>query len=220
MCAESGRSYVQECACKKMKRARANIERSGLADTLEELTFDRYKDAAEWQKNAKEKARAYASSIIGGTYTGKKPWFFIGGNVGSGKTHLCTAICGELLNNNHAVTYMQWLTDARTLKAHVKDADFESLVSRFVDAPVLYIDDLFKQQNRGNLTPTDADVRIAFEIINRRYIKNLPTVISSEWFLSELLGVDAGTFSRVVERAKDYAVKIGRDPSRNWRIRQ
>ena len=42
---------------------------------------------------------------------------FIGGQVGAGKTHLCTAMVGEFLKRGISAKYMLWRDDALKLKA-------------------------------------------------------------------------------------------------------
>lgn len=207
----------------------------------EDMDFDGILTYAKWvDKHRKEIKEAWADRrrLEGETYTTRrwsvaqgldtltstpddaprKPWLYIGGNPGSGKTHICTAVCGELLKANIEVVYMQWLDDSRRLKAYVNDPDFDSLCDRYTDCAVLYIDDLFKQAYGGRPTATDADVRIAFTILNARYLENKPTIISSEWDLQKLIDTDEGTFSRVYERSKGFIITIPRETKYNYRI--
>ena len=64
------------------------------------------------------------------------------------------------------------------------------------------IDDLLKGKN------SEADVNILFEIINHRYFKNMPMVISTEKGIDELLDFDEGTMSRVIEMARGHQIEI------------
>ena len=116
---------------------------------------------------------------------------------------------------------MQWVEDARKLKAGVNDDDFEDQVQEYISVSLLYIDDLLKQKYTPDPTFTEADIKIAFTILNNRYLLNKPTIISSEWDLIEqLLPADEGVFSRVYERCKGYTVSIGRDPANNYRLQK
>ena len=63
-------------------------------------------------------------------------------------------------------------------------------------------------------------MRVAFELLNARYNRGLPTLISSEWLSAELLTVDEATFSRVLERAKGFTLDIARQENRNFRTRE
>ena len=214
-----GYTGVSPCGCQNAKRAEARLRRSGLMNALKEQNFDSFIADSPIQHYVLGKAKEYTETLI---YSdGKKPWFYIGGNPGSGKTHICTAICGELMNHNVGVIYMQWITESRRLKSIVNDEDYEAVADQYIDCEVLYIDDLFKQTYRGQPILTDADIRLAFAIINGRYLKNKATIISSEWdLIRHLLPADEGTFSRVYERAKQYTVTIPRAPENNYRLKR
>ena len=168
----------------------------------------------------KDKAIAYGKAYFKAKESGGKlPWFFIAGNPGSGKTHVCTALCGAMLKKNVAVSYMQWVTESRRLRAAVNEPDFDLMIEPFTDAEVLYIDDLFKQRGKQQIEVSNAEAKVLFEILNTRYFQNKATIISTEWYLeTELMGVDDGTFSRAYERAKGFIVSIERGEKMNYRI--
>ena len=213
---ENGYKSGRECVCRLAQKAQKRIARSGLMGIIDQWTFDAFFAETATQKAMKSAARRYADAVL----DGQKPWLFMGGQVGCGKSHLCTAVCGELLRAGKAVYYVQWVTDSRALKANANDLDgYQAAVTPFLNAEVLYIDDLFKMAKRENVRPTDADIRAVFEIINYRYIQNKPTIITSEWFLTtELLESDGGTFSRVYQKSKDYTVEISQGADKNYRL--
>ena len=144
---------------------------------------------------------------------------FITGN--SGKTHICTALCGAFLKREVSVVYMQWVTDSRRLRALVNDVDaFEEEIQPFLETDVLYIDDLFKQPSHSELRATDAEGKVVFELLNRRMMLNKATIISTEWYLEdELMAFDAGTFSRAYMLAKGFTVNIERGMDKNYRLK-
>ena len=84
---------------------------------------------------------------------------------------------------------------------------------------VLYIDDLFKSQ-KGAM-PTEADIKLVFEIINSRYCdRSKTTVISTEKTIKELIDIDAATGSRIKEMSgKDYTIDLRDDGNKNWRLK-
>ena len=53
---------------------------------------------------------------------------------------------------------MQWLDEARKLKAGVNDEDFEDSVSGYTAVSVLYIDDLLKQKYSPDPTFTGQNI--------------------------------------------------------------
>jgi len=203
-----------ECSCVKTRNAIARMERSGLKNSIRELTFDKFQAIEPWQKQLKEDAMAYARDPQG--------WFLVCGQSGSGKTHLCTAICRERLLKQEDVHYMSWREDIPRLKALMADdPEREKLLTRLKTAQVLYIDDLFKTgaDSSGRRSPTAADVNLAFEILNYRYINRLTTILSTELLVEELLAVDEAASSRILERAGKYVNVIKSDRSRNYRLR-
>lgn len=208
---------ICDCKCMGIRRTLNRMRQSGLKNVIRECTFDRYEATEDWQKLLKDKAVAYSENPQG--------WFFLCGQPGIGKSHLCTAICRKFLLDGRGVSYMAWRDDINKLK----DYDGESeqrlkLLERFKRAEVLYIDDLFKTGNAPNgekQRPTSADINIAFEIINYRYNNpELLTIVSSEWTMSELLGIDEATGSRIFERAGENGVNIRPDCRKNYRTRK
>ena len=206
----SGELVTRECQCMPKRRNLLRIERSGLKDVLDGYTFERYQTPHDWQRKAKLTAMKYAVESNG-------QWFCALGAVGSGKSHLCTAICGKLLDAGFEVRYMLWRDDSRKIKAVVNDAEeYERLAEPLKTVQVLYIDDFFKS-GEGNITA--GDINLAFEILNARYIrKNLVTIISSEHSLEKVLDIDEAIGSRIREKSKGFCLHFeGSD--KNWRLR-
>ena len=210
----NGRNWYEsfyKCDC---NRARASIRRmraSGLENTLHRLK--EFEATTDYQQEMLAKARAYLAADHSNGES-----LFMGGAVGCGKTFICAAVCRELLHKGHEVIYMQWVTDAQRLKALANDDSAAEEIATYSHAEYLYIDDLFKPTGT-NTTPTPADIRLAYDIINYRYVNKLPMIVSTEKYMPELLELDEATASRLYERAKGYAQNIKRDPKRNFRMR-
>ena len=217
---EWGKGWVQ-CECQKIRIAERRIKNSGLEKEIAEKTFKNFRAETDWQRQLKETAIAYGEAYFEAKKTGgKMPWFFVSGEPGSGKTHICTALCGAFLKREVSVIYMQWVTDSRRLRALVNDADeFDAEIQPYIDVDVLYIDDLFKQPSHSELRATDAEGKVIFEILNRRMMQNKATIISTEWYLEdELMAFDSGTFSRAYMLAKGFTVSIERGMDKNYRL--
>ncbi len=213
---ENGYRQAELCSCQLQKQARRRMELSGLIGALDSLTFDTFLAKEPWQQGLLKTARKYADHVL----NGGKSWMYMGGQPGCGKTHLCTAACGEFLKKGIQVRYMLWTDHIRRIKAGITDSEAAAqLLDPLKYAPVLYVDDLFKGQSpTGMNTPTASDLRLAFEIINSRYVQNLPTIISSEWNLQSLLDVDQGAFSRVYQKCKGFTDEVQRDGKKNYRL--
>ncbi len=190
------------------RRMEEQAKLSGLGDSLTRNTFDTYIAKEAWQEAIKQKAIQFAQES-------KFDWFFVGGQIGSGKTHICTAIVGEMIQRGYQARYMLWRDEIARIKRHMNEEQYEIILDRFREIPLLYIDDFFKADS----APTSADINIAFEILDYRYRMKLPTIISSEMKASELMSFDEAIGSRIFERAKGFMLSIGNDKTKNMRIR-
>ena len=216
---KNGYEYVltPECRCMDIRRAIWRMKRSGLYGVIKKYTLERFECQQDWQRVMVETARRYiAEGLDGGR------WFFAGGQPGSGKTHICTAIARDALYR-FPVCYMMWEEESKKLKAVVNEAEeYQSAIAQFKSVEVLYIDDLFKPSYDDfgkQRKPTAADIKLAFEIINYRYVNAKPTIISSEWYMDALADIDEATASRIAERCGDFQIVIGKDRAKNYRFR-
>lgn len=207
-------TIVRRCSCYQKYLNSKLIKASGLEAVLEKYTFDNYKTTENWQKIIKESAMTYSDG-----------WFFIGGQSGSGKSFICTAITGKFLQEGISTIYMPWGTEARKLKSIINEPEYDDMIEKFKKPKVLYIDDLWKVKSVNGVpnpqSVTDSDVRIAFDILNYRYANNLKTIISTEFLLPEISEIDTAIGGRIVEMTKDNRqwFNIGRDKSKNWRLK-
>lgn len=204
----------RECKCMDVRRSIKKMNRSGLKNIIRDYTFSKFAVVDPWQQTLKEAAEAYAQKPEG--------WFFIGGQSGAGKTHLCTAICREFLLAGTSVKYMLWRDDIVKLKnALGEPAQYDALMTEYKTVEVLYIDDLFKTgkgADGAKQRPTSADINIAFEILNFRYNNpKLLTIISSECTINDILDIDEATGGRIFEKAKAFSLKP--DKAKNYRLK-
>ena len=200
---KDGLMTVRRCDCMDKRRSIRLMERSGIKPLLDMYRMDNYTTVKQWQKTAKKKAMDFANNGAG--------WFVISGNPGTGKTHLCTAICGLFLEQNKSVRYMVWREEAPKLKASVNDRiAYESLIGDFKQCDVLYIDDFWK----GNVT--EADINLSFELLNARYNdRSKLTILSGEKSVEQMMDIDEAIGSRIYERAKGNLIIT---PNENYRL--
>lgn len=178
----------RDCGCMAKRRIMRRMHESGLESIIRDYTFASYRASEPWQKDMLKRAQQYAAEPRG--------WWYVCGTPGTGKTHICTAICGALLKRGQDVRYMLWREDVPRLKALITDAEaYEDEMQKLKDASVLYIDDFFK----GSIT--EADKNLAFELLNARYNRRAITIISSERTIEDVLDIDEGLGSRIHERA-------------------
>lgn len=214
-----GYQILMECDCMKIRRNRANIVQSGLSDALSSMTFDSYKCTEPWQERAKATAVNYANKQNG-------RWLYMSGQSGAGKTHLCTAVCGVLLDRGLSVRYEMWRTICREMqKFDTREEKFRQIS----ECDVLYIDDFLKsaalKPDTGEYRQARPDkdvskeINIAFEIVNERYARKKPMIISSEVFLRDLFQLDAALAGRIRERCGGFVAQISNGDNRNYRLR-
>ena len=204
-----GREYMRTCDCEIRKRNEENFNKTALASKKDIYTFEKYIANEPWQQGILEKAKEYANNPC--------TWFFIGGQVGAGKTHICTAILQELMKKNKVVTFKyilfnEELTKLKQLKYEDK-SKYEDILYSLKNTSILFIDDLFKVE------PTKADIEILFDIINDRYLTNKICLISSEKTAMDLLELDEGVVSRILEKCESNVINIGKDMKKNYRIK-
>ena len=209
-----------QCRCIKIRRSIRRMKASGLSGSISKCTFDKYETTEDWQTKIKDKAQHFADNVENLEHK----WFFIGGAVGCGKTHICTAIVRELLLKGKESRYMLWVDESTRLKASVNDeAKYNAMINPLKESEVLYIDDFLKitkDTNGTELLPTSADLKLAYEILNYRYQQpELITIISSERHVSEIELIDSAIGSRIYEKTKENACNIARDKKRNYRLR-
>ena len=203
----------ETCECMQNRKMQALAQHSGLGALLDVCKFDRYYHNGEkWREGMFNRARDFLQD--------DKALFYIGGQVGCGKSFLCVAMVNEYIKQGIDCKFAVWCDVVTTLKQSVmQDSDkYNELLTELQQATVLYIDDFFKT------TPTSADIDKAFQIINYRYNqsrisgKRYVTLISSERTASELLAIDEAIATRITELATPkYMLTVSRGANKNLR---
>lgn len=198
---------LAQCKCLKTRDTLRRIHDSGMEELLRRCTFKNFECTEKWQETMKDGAVKFSGQDNGS--------FYIGGQSGSGKTHLCTAIIGAMIKRGKSARYFVWREDSVILKALVNDKDYVRLIDDFKKTDVLYIDDLFKQE-----TVSDADIKLAFELIDYRDRNNKMTVISSELSLDDLIDIDEALGGRIIKMARGNKYIIPKSRDKNYRLRK
>ncbi len=205
------------CNCMEHRKYLKQLRQSGLEDAIKDYTFDNYIVNNDWQQKLKTMCLNFLENS-------KSEWLFFGGQSGCGKTHLCTALCGEFLKKGIPVAYMMWRDDSTALKQSIAKNPqyYESKMEKYKSVSVLYIDDLFKsgKTKDDTIAVTASDINLAFEILNYRAFKGLQTIISSELIIDDFRRIDEAIAGRIYEKsiAKNYGISIACDESKNYRF--
>ncbi len=200
---QDGHEVMRSCVCYAVKRAKELMEKSGLSKEFLKKSFNSFDTREEpVLASAKNKAVNYVKNFKE-TRHGRHNSIMFCGQPGCGKTHLGTSICSSLITMGIPVIYMPYRNAMTRIKQNIADeAAYLKALGVYTDAPVLYIDDLLK----GKLTETD--INVMYELINYRYMNNLPLIISTEKDLEGLLVFDEATGSRIIEMCGENIVRI------------
>lgn len=205
-----GEKFYKTCECKTRRDNIRRLRLSGLEELVKNYTFQTFQKKYEWQRQAEEIVLKFLRDK-------KRKWMLLYGEPGSGKTHLCTAAAGRFIAAGAETRYMCWVSESNALKAFANDyTEYERRMKPLKTCRVLYIDDFWK--TKENHQPTQADVKIAFDLLNHRYCnRKLVTMISTNWTFEEMMDIDKAVASRIYEMTKGYRVEIMGE-EKNWRI--
>ena len=197
-----------ECSCMAKRREYQRGRASGLP---EGYSFESFQVNTDWQREMRDAAKRYLEDKA---YK-RGAWFFAGGEVGAGKTHLVTALAREILYERD-VKFMSWIREAREMKSAIKDGrseDYDNALYTMTTVDVLFIDDFFKG------VATEADKKLAYDILNDRYNTKSAVLMTSELTINKLGDIDDSLASRIYERAGEYRVNItGGDKNVRYKI--
>ena len=199
------------CSCMKIREKVNSIASSGLSELTEKRTFESFRADEPWQKEMKNAALAFVGE-------GGGSFFFTGGQSGSGKTHICTAVCAELMKSGRALKYIRWndaFQEILRLSENKNREIREKKLGEITGAEYLFIDDFLKSAK-----PSEAEKSLAFNIIEDRYVNSKPTIISSDKTLGEINEIREDIAGRIYEKTGDkFLIKINRDINKNYRFR-
>lgn len=102
------------------------------------------------------------------------------GNAGTGKTHLASAISNYLMDDLIPVKFGTFADLLDSLKESFHTDKTQKIVKALGEVPLLVIDDLGKEKY------TDWSSQVLFQVIDKRYNKELPTIITTNLSMEEL----------------------------------
>lgn len=184
------------CKCQETKRYKEILFKSGISEVFLKKNFDNYVPRNKSQEKAKKTAMQYVKDFRKVKNQRNNSIAFLA-QVGAGKTHLSIAVSNKLMESGIGVLYMPYREVVTALKQNMIDEEYyQREIGRYKNAPVLLIDDLFK----GRIT--ESDINIMYEIINFRYLKAKPIILSCEYRVDKLLDFDEAIGSRIIEMCK------------------
>ncbi len=201
---------VRVCVCRQGDLNRGRRERlyamSNL-DQLSHLTFENFEphgriglgpQQSASLERAFNHAQQFAHNLQG--------WFLLQGRYGCGKTHLAAAIANFVVDMGVPTLFITVpdLLDALRFSYNAEDVTFEQRFEEIRRVRLLVLDDFGTQ----NATPWAQEK--LFQILNFRYINQLPTVVTTNLSLNEIEGRirsrlnDPDLVTRIEITAPDY----------------
>ncbi len=208
---EEEQEIMRPCSCMKIRDTLRRIRESGLEDLLRICTFSNFEAETPFQKRMKQSAVDFLQQ--------RHKWFFVGGQTGCGKTHICTAMVGGFIKQGLSVRYLVWQEDVNRLKFALTDGSYCKQIAPYKEADVLYIDDLFKAKDDCIKDITNADVKLAFELLDYRGRNQMTTILSTEWTTPQLMEIDGAIAGRIIQMAQEYSIDIKKDRAKNYRLK-
>lgn len=100
----------------------------------------------------------------------------------------------NLIENNIWCLYDEYIKMMIILKQSVMDdINYIKQLDKYTNTKILFLDDFLKGKQN------EADLKYIFEVINTRYLKKKPMIISTEKSPKELLAFDEAVGSRIIE---------------------
>lgn len=179
---------IVPCSCRTEeinKSARARLFRMSSLDALKELRFENFEKRGRvglGQRQADSLENAYNQAM--NFAENREGWLLLMGRYGCGKTHLAAAIANHAIDAGISTLFLtvpdllDWLRYAYSGSA----LSFEDRFEEIREIPLLILDDF------GTQNATAWAQEKIFQIMNHRYINQLPTVVTSNMTISDFEG--------------------------------
>ncbi len=179
-----GKAIPCQCALPKIQAKRKRqMNALGSMELLARMTFDSFHpegvgltlERRKTIRAAYEAAQRFAQTPQG--------WLLFSGGYGVGKTHLAAAIGNEVIRNGGEALFIiapDLLDHLRSTFAPNSAETYDELFDRLRNTPLLILDDL------GAESATPWAQEKLFQLLNHRYLRRLPTVITTNRPLSAL----------------------------------
>lgn len=182
---------------KQALKYRFNV--SGVPIKYSGMRFDDYKETETGDARAKKLVLAYFNDAIKNYLTGK--CLLLLGNPGTGKTMLMSILVESIIRDYmFAARYancVELINEIQDTYSGKTPRSTLSVLNKYRDADFLFIDDLDK------INATSDSKKLIYSIINDRYDRVLPTIISANSSVDTLdeKYFEEPTVSRLLERS-------------------
>lgn len=214
-----GMLQEKPCDCEFMKGQDEELKKMGLYQRIKMNKFDNYKTDSDIQEKAKNKALKYVKNF-------KDSWIVFSGQTGAGKTHLALATWNKVrITNNkrkmikgtkaRIVLFNDLITELTTGLSFNTLETTEEVLEKYKTSTVLMIDDLF----RSNVSEKAKEW--IFQILDYRSNNNMPTIITTNHSLVDIMKIDEPIQGRMFENTGrwTYWVEFDKNNNLNYRMK-
>ncbi len=143
---------------------------------------------------------------------------YLYGDVGTGKTELMACICNYLTEKFVPVIITNFLEISKKLRAsYTNDIETENdIIERLAKVDLLILDDVGAEKLKKKDNTDSFMQEKIYDIINRRYINQMPTLFTSNYCIQDLLderGFEERTIDRIAEMS-NAVIKLDGDSYR------
>ena len=121
---------------------------------------------------------------------------YICGPCGSGKTLALACLVNKYVEMGHDVLYVSW----EALKLEIRSCYNQNatkteieVINKYAEVDILMLDDL------GAGKESEASRTVLFQILDKRYSENKKTNVTSNWTLSDIVGIFDSRIGRRIE---------------------
>lgn len=209
------------CRCRTRSLLREKKAASGLTARLQMMDFDSFdlgfypdylkdRSGKTYRKIASEALQAGRELASACACGQARRGLLLMGEVGCGKTHLAAATANRVLDKGGEAQFLvvpEFLDQLRfSYRRENEGLDEAEIISRAYNVPLLILDDL------GAHNYSEWVCNKLFTIINHRYNRNLPCVITTNLDLPELDGkIGNRSTSRIVELCRVFHILVPED---------
>ncbi len=195
LCSDTGSVDMKLCTCFKKMLITENIKSSGIGNLIERQSFEnfdleRYRGEPELYEHMRvnvTKAKKFAESF-GRPYGN----LLLMGKTGVGKTHISTAVAKTVIEQGYNVLYdssQNIVSDFEADRFKSGYGPFEPKADKYLECDLLIIDDL------GTEFVNQFTISCLYNLINTRQNRALPTVVSTNLSIEELMAKYEGRIS-------------------------
>lgn len=184
--AEQERLKQEQERQERYQRQQARINKllgeSGIGKRFQQRVFATFKTDTPARKKSFQVAKEYADNFAIHMQDGTG--LYIEGTNGTGKTHLAAAIAMQLMTEQKISCICKTAGDLLLDIKSAFDGDSvneKQVLQIYKDVPLLIVDDLGKEQC------TDWSISTLYSILNDRYEKMLPTIITTNYNSDDLV---------------------------------